>query len=129
LISSSFVSGLPEPIKRIIGNLDLAEDTKMFPEMRKKLKDPSTSTSILTHYLQPTVQVLSVSETRLYPLAQYLLMAGGMNFQNNFHITTHDDTANKLEYNFGAQKLTAILDIAAWFNSVGGKVAFGSKIE
>jgi hypothetical protein len=80
-------SGLPEPIKKIIGNLDLREDTKMFPEMRKKLKDPSMSASILTHYLQPTVQVLSVSETRLYPLAQYLLMAGGMNFQNNFHIT------------------------------------------
>jgi len=97
--------------------------------MTKQLNDASTP-SLFVSNLIPSLEPSTKSETKLYPLAQFMLQAGGMIPQNGFYITTHNDPLNKFVFPFGPdQKLSAVLDVAAWYNDVGGKLAFGSKVE
>jgi len=122
---------LPPQIKSIIGTLDIQDEgPSRIVEMQNKLSHPSTPSSLLVDYLAPALATSIKSETKLYPLAHYLLLAGGMNRRNGFNITTHEDPQNKIVIPFGPnQNLSAILDIAAWYRTVGGPLAFGCKVE
>jgi len=70
-------------------------------------------------------------EELFYPIGINFLNAGGMSALNGFMITTHKHPLNKLQETISGTPVTAILDMAVWYNlsPTGGRIALGIEIE